>query len=178
MEKQTRIFTELSQSRQKKKSPNGFRAEEGGGNVKFRIQNEELRIVSRETFVRRDLMFRPDRFLFARLCLHVCLNLNMCARKHEIADSRMRVPVPNARLKRRRRPQTCLRMFQLHEQRPREDRGMQDRISIQVRAVHLCHTAKGPSGGAFGLRWSLPAPVPRRDINSERRSLSFLKYLP
>ena len=53
-------------------------------------------------------------------------------------------------------------------------RGMRSRILIPGRTVQLCHTAKGPSGGAFGLRWSLPAPVPRRDIKSERRSLSFL----
>ncbi len=30
------------------------------------------------------------------------------------------LPLFNARLKRRRSPQTCLRMFQLHEQRSRE----------------------------------------------------------
>ena len=33
------------------------------------------------------------------------------------------VPFSNARLNHRRRPQTCLRMFRLHEQRPREDVG-------------------------------------------------------
>ncbi len=43
--------------------------------------------------------------------------------KETVFDSAVRVPVPNARLKRRRRPQTCLRMFQLYEQRPREDVG-------------------------------------------------------
>jgi hypothetical protein len=40
-----------------------------------------------------------------------------------VYDSAVRVPVPNARLNLCRRPQTCLRMFQLHEQRPREDVG-------------------------------------------------------
>ena len=92
--------------------------------MKFRIQNEELRIVSRETFVRRDLMSRPDRFLIARYGLHVGLNLSMCARTEKtVSIPRTRVPVPNARLKRWRSPQTCLRMFQMHKQRPREDVG-------------------------------------------------------
>ena len=38
-----------------------------------------------------------------------------------VFDSAVRVPVPNARLNLCRRPQTCLRMFQLHEHRPREE---------------------------------------------------------
>ena len=47
--------------------------------------------------------------------------------KETVSTSRTRVPVPNARLNLRRRParlrrcvRHCLRMFQLHKQRPRE----------------------------------------------------------
>ena len=50
---------------------------------------------------------------------------------------------------------------------------MNFRISILVRAVSLCHTAKGPAQGAFGLRWS-PVPPSAQDIKSETRSVSFL----
>jgi hypothetical protein len=62
-----------------------------------------------------------------------------------------------------------LKLFDLrpHEQRPREDSGIYNRISIHGRAVRLCHMAKETParGETFGLRWCPPVPpVPRRDI--------------
>ena len=56
---------------------------------------------------------------------------------------------------------------------------MHSRIKLTGRAVVLCYMAKGdPREGHLRPEMvSLPAPVPRRDINSERRSLSFLFYL-
>ena len=91
-----------------------------------------------------------------------------------VFDSAVRVPVPNARLNLRRKAADLSAHVSTARTETARGRGIQDRISIPGRAVSLCHTAKGPSGGAFGLRWSLPAPVPRRDIKSETRSVSYL----
>ena len=53
---------------------------------------------------------------------------------------------------------------------------MRCRVKLTVRAVVLCYMAKGdPREGHLRPEMvSLPVPAPRRDINSERRSLSFL----
>ena len=45
---------------------------------------------------------------------------------------------------------------------------MRKRISIPVRAVSLCHTAKGPAQGAFGLRWSPVPPSRAGTLNPKR----------
>ena len=106
-------------------------------------------------------MFKPNRFLIAPFCLHVCLNLNMCARMKEQFQHPVRASCAQCA------PETLPEaeelapsMAQAARAETARGRGRQDRISIPVRAVRLCHTAKGPSGGAFGLRWSLPGARP------------------
>ena len=65
-------------------------------------------------------MLRPDRFSTARFGPDVCLNLSMCARMRKQARLPSARPVPNARLNlRRKAAEFVLRMFRLHEQRPR-----------------------------------------------------------
>ena len=64
----------------------------------------------------------------ARGNLHVPLAMSESVKvreeKETISPSRPRVPVPNARLNLRRKAAgLVLRMFRLHEQRPREDVG-------------------------------------------------------
>ena len=134
--------------------------------MKFRIQNDELRIVSRETIADKTSCF--TRTVFVRAVRSACLSESEHVREDAETgfDSVVRVPVPNARLKRRRRPRNLFRArVKLHEQRPREDRGMQDRISIPGRAVSLCHTAKGPAQGAEFAKQHSSAMrcVPRTD---------------
>ena len=68
-------------------------------------------------------MFRSDGFRFFGSVLCGFESVNVREDRKTISAFRSRVPC-NARLKRRRRPQTCLRMFQPHEQRPREDDSM------------------------------------------------------
>ena len=65
-------------------------------------------------------MFRPDRFSFARFCLHVCLNLKPCARTKE--QFSIQPCASCAQCAPESPPQghglvPC--MFQLHVQRPR-----------------------------------------------------------
>ena len=55
-----------------------------------------------------------------------CLSESQTVREdtETVYDSAVRVPVPNARLNLRRKAAgLVLRMFQMHEQRPREDLG-------------------------------------------------------
>ncbi len=47
------------------------------------------------------------------------------------------------------------RMFQLDEHSPREAVRCLSILTSET-IEGLCHRAKGPPGGAFGLRWSLP----------------------
>ena len=59
-----------------------------------------------------------------------------------VSVSRPRVPVPNARLKRRRKAEELApSMAQAARTETARGRGMNFRISILVRAVSLCHTA-------------------------------------
>ena len=63
-------------------------------------------------------------------------------------------------------------------------RGLRDQDRIQVRAVSLCYMAKGdPRGMGHHFHFvkvvghemvSLPTPAPRRGIQLETRSVSFL----
>ena len=59
-------------------------------------------------------------------------------------------------------------MAQAAQTKTARGRGIQDRISIPGRAVSLCHTAKGPAQGAFGLRWS-PVPPSRAGTSNPKR---------
>ncbi|MBQ3955038.1 MAG: hypothetical protein II680_04055, partial [Clostridia bacterium] len=83
--------------------------------------------------------------IFVRSVLSVRLSESEHVREDRktVSESRLRVHVPNARLNLRRKAAgLVLRMFQLHEQRPREDMGCEIELSIQGRAVRLCHSAK------------------------------------
>ncbi len=119
-------------------------------------------------------MFRPIRFLIARFCLNVCLNLKPCARMRK--QFSIQPCASCAQCAPEMPPEAADLSAHVSTARTQTARGcgINNRISIPGRAVQLCHTAKGPAQGAFGLRWSPVPPVPRRDINSERRSLSFL----
>ena len=114
--------------------------------------------------------------VFVRSVRSACLSESEHVREDAETDfdSVVRVPVPNARLNLRREAADLSAHVSAAQTKTARGRGMRSRFSIPGRAVRLCHMAKGPSGGAFGLRWSLPAPVPRRDIKSETRSVSYL----
>ena len=92
--------------------------------MKFRIQNDELRIVSRGTFTAGSSCFA--RTVFDRAVRSARLSESQTVREDAKTgfDSAMRVPVPNARLKCRRSPRNLFRAWvQLYKQRSREDVG-------------------------------------------------------
>ena len=132
-------------------------------------------------------MFCPNRFSSVWLGLNVGLNLRMCA----TVQLQFQLPVgaSNAQCA----PETLAEptelvpcMAQATRTQTARGRGMQDRISIPVRAVQLCHTVNyllrklDPHRGQ-SLRSNTRRPemvpraaVPRRDIKSETRSVSYL----
>ena len=58
------------------------------------------------------------------LSVHLSESEHVCEDRKTVSESRLRVPMPNARLNLRRKAAgLVLRMFQPHEQRPREDVG-------------------------------------------------------
>ena len=77
-------------------------------------------------------MFHPNSFSFARFSLHVCLNLKPCARTEKQFQHPVRAfcaqcapeSLPKA-------AGLVLRMFQLHEQRPREDVGCENEFRFR-----------------------------------------------
>jgi hypothetical protein len=69
-------------------------------------------------------------------------------------------------------PQGLFRMFRLAEHSPRDALLAERSILTERASCGLCHRAKGPAQGAFGLRWSpVPpsaqdrSPVPHRAFN-------------
>ena len=75
------------------------------------------------------------------------------------------VPFSNARLNHRRRPQTCLRMFQLHVQRPRV-------VVFMSRLVQyaICKNARG-CGTVFRSNPARPTPAPFPSNHSRKSPL-------
>ena len=104
-------------------------------------------------------MFKPNRFLIAPFCLHICLNLNMCARMKEQFQHPVRASCAQCA------PETLPEAEELapsmaQATRTEIARGPWDALSIPTDGTRcrLMLYGQGPRRGTYGLSW-----IPRTD---------------